>query len=373
MNKVISSLKYNNNHQQISSTDALGNTTQFAYDKAGRLISTISPTGSKVEKKYDTTGNVISERDGNGNITLFTYDEFGRLISVTLPNDEITSYTYDLNGNMLTQTDARGITTTFEYNVANLRTKIIDHGGKILVDGKYVYDQSKIQSFTYTSNGLKATHTNKSGTVVSYAYDVHDRVLSKTASNKNGVQTVTYTYDKNNNLLTITDESGTITRTYDEFNRVLTKTVPKIGKTTYEYDKTESVQSGEVAEKAFYPNAQAVTKIYDKAGRLSKVVASEDTVKYNYYDNGSVKSVVYGNGAKEEYSYTPNNNLQTLTNKKTDGTIINSYSYTYDANANILSKTDEMGTTSYTYDSLDLCQYFGHKKLNIFSLHDINT
>ena len=22
---------------------------------------------------------------------------------------------------------------------------------------------------------------------------------------------------------------------------------------------------------------------------------------------------------------------------------------------------------------LDLCQYFGHKKLNIFSLHDINT
>jgi hypothetical protein len=22
---------------------------------------------------------------------------------------------------------------------------------------------------------------------------------------------------------------------------------------------------------------------------------------------------------------------------------------------------------------MDLCQYFGHKKLNIFSLHDINT
>ena len=24
-------------------------------------------------------------------------------------------------------------------------------------------------------------------------------------------------------------------------------------------------------------------------------------------------------------------------------------------------------------EPLDLCQYFGHKKLNIFSLHDINT
>jgi superfamily II DNA or RNA helicase len=26
-----------------------------------------------------------------------------------------------------------------------------------------------------------------------------------------------------------------------------------------------------------------------------------------------------------------------------------------------------------TVDGVDLCQYFGHKKLNIFSLHDINT
>jgi hypothetical protein len=25
------------------------------------------------------------------------------------------------------------------------------------------------------------------------------------------------------------------------------------------------------------------------------------------------------------------------------------------------------------FEDVDLCQYFGHKKLNIFSLHDINT
>mgnify|MGYP001030194763 CR=1 FL=1 len=27
----------------------------------------------------------------------------------------------------------------------------------------------------------------------------------------------------------------------------------------------------------------------------------------------------------------------------------------------------------WIFDEVDLCQYFGHKKLNIFSLHDINT
>ena len=31
-------------------------------------------------------------------------------------------------------------------------------------------------------------------------------------------------------------------------------------------------------------------------------------------------------------------------------------------------KLSELGAAD-----LDLCQYFGHKKLNIFSLHDINT
>ncbi|NCC88597.1 MAG: hypothetical protein EOM05_12180, partial [Clostridia bacterium] len=85
----------------------------------------------------------------------------------------------------------------------------------------------------------------------------------------------------------------------------------------------------------------------------SKVVACGDTTKYNYYDNGSVQSVVYGSGAKEEYTYTANNLLDTLTNKKADSAIISTYSYSYDGVGNILSKADNMGTTSYVYDSIN--------------------
>jgi len=83
--------------------------------------------------------------------------------------------------------------------------------------------------------------------------------------------------------------------------------VPGIGKVTYVYDIVENMQQGECAETAKYPQGEIVTKVYDKAGRLSKVVACGDTTKYNYYDNGSVQSVVYDNGAKEEYTYTANN------------------------------------------------------------------
>lgn len=36
-------------------------------------------------------------------------------------------------------------------------------------------------------------------------------------------------------------------------------------------------------------------------------------------------------------------------------------------------KASKTCTFANASPSLDLCQYFGHKKLNIFSLHDINT
>jgi YD repeat-containing protein len=49
---------------------------------------------------------------------------------------------------------------------------------------------------------------------------------------------ITYTYDKNGNQLTITDATGTTERTYDELNRALSKTVPNIGKAIYKYELT---------------------------------------------------------------------------------------------------------------------------------------
>ncbi len=93
--------------------------------------------------------------------------------------------------------------------------------------------------------------------------------------------------------------------------------------------------------------------MYDKAGRLSNVITGTDTTTYTYYANGSRKSVEYPSGAKEEYTYYADGLIKTLTNKKADGTVIDSYSYTYDAAHNQTTKVDSKGTTSYTYDSLE--------------------
>ena len=348
-NIVIETLTYNNDSLQTSSTDALLHTTSFIYDRDGRLSTTKDPENYTTLKTYDNNGNISSTTDSNSNVTSFDYDEFNRLKTVTNALNEVTSYTYDGNGNMLTQTDAKGNVTTCEYNSANLMTKIIAHGGRTGTPGNYTYNSTKVESYSYFPSGKIATKTDKNGNVTSYAYDAHDRVLSTAC----GTLTVSFTYDNNGNVLTMTDSTGTTEKSYDEFNRLLTKNVPGIGTIEYVYDITNGINPGFTAQTTKYPSGAIVKKVYDKAGRLSQVVADNKTTQYNYYNNGSVQSVVYDGGASETYTYFADNQLETLVNKKADNTVIDSYSYTYDNANNMLSKTDSLGTTTYSYDALN--------------------
>ncbi|WP_035381784.1 RHS repeat domain-containing protein, partial [Fervidicella metallireducens] len=61
----------------------------------------------------------------------------------------------------------------------------------------------------------------------------------------------------------------------------------------------------------------------------------------------------YQDGSREEFTYYKDNLLKTLVNKKSDGTVFESYSYTYDGAHNQTSKVDKKGTTIYTYDKLN--------------------
>jgi YD repeat-containing protein len=182
-----------------------------------------------------------------------------------------------------------------------------------------------------------------------YTYDIHGRLTNQTC----GTSAISYVYDNNGNRLSITDSTGVTTRTYDELNRVLTKSVPNVGITAFEYDIIDGVETGCWAEKSTDPKGNVTTKTYDRAGRLKKVTADGKSTTYTYYDNGATQSVVYHDGSREDYTYCPNGRLWTLTNKKADGTIIDSYVYEYDAAGNQTQKTDSKGVTIYTYDALN--------------------
>lgn len=124
-----------------------------------------------------------------------------------------------------------------------------------------------------------------------------------------------------------------------------------MGISTYQYDMTEA--EGCHAEISTDPKGNETKKVYDRAGRLIKVISNAKETIFTYYGNGSRKSIEYPEGAKEEYTYYKDNLVKTLVNQKADGTIIDSYSYKYDAAHNQIEKQDKKGMTNYDYDSLN--------------------
>lgn len=347
--KTIEKLQYYDNGAQSSKCDALGNETKYFYDKNKRLIKIIDPEKHETKQSYDSVGNIASKTDGNNNETKYFYNQYNNLVKVTNANNESTTYTYDLNGNKLSQTDGLCNTTIYEYNVANKITRKIDNGGRVDNQGTYSYNKDKVESYTYNPSGNIQSKTDRNGLVTKYVYDIHGR---KTSENVGSIN-IGYTYDNNGNQLTISDATGTTVRTYDALNRVVSKRVPDIGESKYNYDITEGMDEGTYGEKTIDPKGNVTLKVYDKIGRLSKGIEGGKTTTYSYYDNGSLKSVIYPDGSGEYYTYKGDNSCSNLVNKKADGSIIDSYVYTYDGAKNMLSKVDGKGKTTYSYDKLN--------------------
>ena len=248
---------------------------------------------------------------------------------------------------MLSQTDAKLQTTLYEYNVANKPVRRMDPGGKLGAPGSYTYIIAKTEAYTYYADGNMKTSKDRNGRITAYSYDIHGRLLGREIGSK----AITYTYDSNGNQLTMTDGTGITERTYDAENRVLTKTVPYIGTIAYQYDILEA--NGCHSEISTDPKGNVTRKIFDKTGRLAEVIEGGNSTSYEYYADGSRRNVTYPDGSREDYTYYDDNLLKTLVNKKGDGTVIDSYSYTYDGAHNQTSKTDNKGLTKYEYDSLN--------------------
>lgn len=75
---VITQLAYNRDDQVTHQTDALGRVTQFRYDSAGRLVSTILPDGSSDTSTYDRLGNCVEYVNRRGVTHRLQYDALGR-------------------------------------------------------------------------------------------------------------------------------------------------------------------------------------------------------------------------------------------------------------------------------------------------------
>ncbi len=279
-------------------------------------------TGPWTEYHYDVKGQLTSvdqvNADGVFATTSLTYDFGGRKLSMDDADMGLWTYAYDTLGNLVQQTDARGQVITMCYDTLNRLT------------GK-AYNAS-----TCASPEISCTYGTTLGEL---GYRVGMSDLSGSTS---------WTYNQRGQ---VTAESKTITGigtfttqwAYNSAGMLTQMTYPggnagQAGETVYYgYNGQGAIESVASLSSTYLTQAD-----YDAQGRLTEQVFSgEQLIKqYQYYPwaGGSA-----GSGGKL---------AQVLAGARSSLTLQN-LGYTYDQNGNILTITDNMQTSTFTYDELD--------------------
>jgi len=83
--------------------------------------------------------------------------------------------------------------------------------------------------------------------------------------------------------------------------------------------------------------------------------AKEDKLlaAYSYTPGGQQQSLSYGNGARTEYTYQDDGQVENLVMMTSDGRVILNYAYAYDGNGNCTRKSGDRDRNEYAYDRMN--------------------
>ena len=343
--------RYDDYGNCISKTDCMGNVTEYAYDALNRLTGTSDAAG-KEAYTYDAQNNLIRHRTacGSGQETeyLYTYTQDGMLKESKDPLQGISSIAYNRNRQIASVTDPLGNETAYQYDSAGRISRV-----RTAADTQTEY--------TYNAQGLLASEKT-ADTKTDYTYDALGRILTK----EDALGRITYTYDANSNITKVTEQQNgrttTIKRSFDALNRV-TSVTDVNGKTvSYSYDELGNRIS------LTYPGGEIVRYSYDKCGDLLTVTEPDGSVNtYTYDKKGRCTGLKRADGTEESYSYDKADRLSAQTDKNADGSLLHSYTYTYDGAGNIIkiggtADTAAIGHAVMTYDKDNrLATYNGEK------------
>jgi len=121
-----------------SVTDAVGNTTQYAYNLATNTTTVTNPDGGTVVTLADAYGDPLRTTDPLGRVTTNTYDANHNLLTKIDPLGETTTYTYNSNGFRTSVQDPLGNLYTATYHIAGGSGAIGCNGGDscLILGGK---------------------------------------------------------------------------------------------------------------------------------------------------------------------------------------------------------------------------------------------
>jgi RHS repeat-associated protein len=347
----------NSENKVVESTDATGQTYTYEYDMGNTkttitskdnrkwtywfdsymyTIKTQDPDGKYTHTEYDYTyhnkyyGDVVAYVDRNGNRTVYEYEKIdekstGNVIKITNPDYGYKSNTYDNYNNVIEEINEVGNKTFYIYDST---------GANLL---------KKVQPLNGTDDYFEGTSDVANYAITSYTYYTKSSSgcnvmgLLKTVSDPENNVT-SYSYDSNGNIASVTNPAGKTTHyTYDSIGQKLTQTTAEGYKTQWNYDKNGKVL------REIYPDSGIKRNVYDSTGQLLLEVSPNlynaskdkadtneysgtDGTKYEWFDNGYLKSITDAEGNCTQFTWDSYGNKKTET--KPNGSI---YRYEYDS------------------------------------------
>jgi RHS repeat-associated protein len=267
--------------------------------------------------------------------------------SATDPNGHTSSATYTSLGQIKTETPAAGGITTNTYgaNGAESLTASVAPGG---ASDASSYGNAGSNSY------LPSSSTDDASSTENYTYNSAGNQLT-TAQGTSPQAKLTYNSD---GTVATSASAGAPTGvqtayTYDATTKNLTHMEPPsdstLGNRDYEWDNFGRLTSTDDGR------GEATRYVYDKLDNVTRVDYTDETtsdVAYTYDANGNVLTRTDGTGVT---TYTYDDLGQILTKKNTAGG--ETMSYTYDKAGNIKTQADYHGTITYTYDDASQLKY----------------
>lgn len=386
-----------------------GDLTSQQYDGAGRLTQTTLPGGRVVRYGYDRAGNrteeylagetgrpadrrlsydklqrLIAEADAAGNTTRFEYDGEGRQTAVVDAEGLRTEYRYDHLGKLTAVVrDPAGVNALYEYRRDALGrvARVIDPTGRAV---ELQYDQlgrqtlraamgtdgARVETRTeYDPDGHVTALVRADGSRVDYTHDAAGRMASAAARNdrqpvKPYAASLTYAYDKNDNLFLITSQkvmSDGVAPTvekhqlwYDTFNRATVER-SALGPTFWStYD-----DKGRVVKLLDFEN-RATAYTFNGRDRLVSVDGPLGRVEYVYSPDDRLQEVRMPEGHRTRYTRLPNGWVTGISHVGPNGTPLVEYHYTLNKVGDVLQ------VEAITPEGREV-RRFGHDRLHRLS------
>ena len=353
-NYAYDDLDFSTDYYLKDSSGSMSNHITENYDVYGNVISVsaypngINGTAITESFEYDLNGNIVKHTDGKGNITTYAYDKADRLSKTTLPDSTKAESFYSKSDSPTTQKiiSSDGKEKFSRISVydgrGNESLKFYNYNCKLIGNDSYEYD-----------NKNRLTSFSEGGYSNTYFYDDSDNFVAKT----NGTSVIAMGYGPFGVLRSISNDNkaSDLYYGYDELGRLIAKEqlqyIPSQDihiafSTSYDHDKSGNVIS------AVMPSERTQSYTYTPDNKLKTITTDNKNITYDYYASGYIKSITYPNGMITSYTYDNLNRVTAMQTVK-GSNVINSLSYAYDANSNVISETRNNVTTTYSYDNLD--------------------